>query len=155
MHHIHFVIVPADNAEDAAETVQTELSDWGTMNNWRHPVCAVSQDGKFHDLEDNGWFNNIDDVYEYVAKLITDDYRLSWKDIQCIAKKDNPSFLELYDIAKAAEHLAEKAMIKPEEFNLFKDEFFSGRYEYPGITNLQFDVCDGQQLFAVAFDIHT
>ncbi len=45
MHNLHYIIIKADNAADAAESALLEIQDWGDENNWRSVGGVASEDG--------------------------------------------------------------------------------------------------------------
>lgn len=45
MHNLHFVMVKADSAQDAANNVESAISSWGNENNWRSIGGIASEDG--------------------------------------------------------------------------------------------------------------
>lgn len=45
MHTLHFLLIQADSAADAAEIAHAELADWGNENNWRRIGGIGSEDG--------------------------------------------------------------------------------------------------------------
>ena len=57
MHNLHFILVKADSAEDAASMVENELLSWGNENNWRSIGGIASEDGSgdIEDHEGGGW----------------------------------------------------------------------------------------------------
>lgn len=52
MHNLHFILVNAETAKDAASTVETEIAHWGTDNNWHSIGGIASEDGK-DDIENH------------------------------------------------------------------------------------------------------
>ncbi len=51
MHNLHYIIINAESAEEAAESALLEIQDWGNENNWRSVGGVASEDGK--DLIEN------------------------------------------------------------------------------------------------------
>jgi hypothetical protein len=45
MHNLHYIIINADSASDAAESALLEIQDWGNENNWRSVGGVASEDG--------------------------------------------------------------------------------------------------------------
>jgi hypothetical protein len=50
MHNVHFILINADSAKDAAIDAENEILEWGTDNNWRSIGGVASEDGT-DDLE--------------------------------------------------------------------------------------------------------
>ena len=51
MHNLHYIVIKAESAEDAAESALLEIQNWGNENNWRSVGGVASEDGK--DLIEN------------------------------------------------------------------------------------------------------
>ncbi len=45
MHTLHFLLINADSAAEAAAEASDEISDWGNENNWRRIGGIASEDG--------------------------------------------------------------------------------------------------------------
>jgi hypothetical protein len=45
MHNLHFLLINADSAEDAASEAESLILDWGDENNWRSVGGIASEDG--------------------------------------------------------------------------------------------------------------
>ena len=45
MHNLHYIIINAESAYDAAESALLEIQDWGNENNWRSVGGVASEDG--------------------------------------------------------------------------------------------------------------
>jgi hypothetical protein len=46
MHTLHFIVIQADSAADAASDVESEIIQWGNENNWRSIGGVASEDGQ-------------------------------------------------------------------------------------------------------------
>jgi hypothetical protein len=57
MHNLHFILLEADSAKDAAFEAEHLILDWGNDNNWRSIGGVASEDGSddIENLEDKGW----------------------------------------------------------------------------------------------------
>ena len=53
MHNLHFLLVQASSAREAAQTAECLVADWGDENNWRSIGGVASEDGE-DDLENVG-----------------------------------------------------------------------------------------------------
>jgi len=45
MHNVHFILLSADSAQEAAESLTDEIASWGNENNWRSIGGIASEDG--------------------------------------------------------------------------------------------------------------
>ncbi|MEZ5691973.1 MAG: hypothetical protein R3D71_09980 [Rickettsiales bacterium] len=57
MHNLHFIVVNADSAEDAALAVEQQIADWGGEDNWRRIGGIASEDNNdnIENKEDGRW----------------------------------------------------------------------------------------------------
>lgn len=57
MHTLHFILVNADSAEDAASNAENEILHWGNENNWRSISGVASEDGAddIENHDDGAW----------------------------------------------------------------------------------------------------
>ena len=53
MHNLHFILIKADSAAEAASDTENLMLDWGNENNWRCVGGIASEDGS-DDIENNG-----------------------------------------------------------------------------------------------------
>jgi hypothetical protein len=54
MHNLHFLLIKADSAADAASEVESLILDWGNENNWRSVGGVASEDGS-DDIENHDY----------------------------------------------------------------------------------------------------
>jgi hypothetical protein len=57
MHNLHFILIEADSATDAASEAESAILDWGNDNNWRSVGGVASEDGSddIENKDDGGW----------------------------------------------------------------------------------------------------
>lgn len=57
MHTLHFLLINADSATEAADEALNEIADWGNENNWRRLGGIASEDGldDVENAEDGRW----------------------------------------------------------------------------------------------------
>jgi hypothetical protein len=57
MHNLHFILIKADSAEDAASDAENLIVDWGNENNWRTVGGVAAEDGSddIENHDDGGW----------------------------------------------------------------------------------------------------
>lgn len=93
MHNIHFILVKAPSAHEAAAFASETIADWGDSNNWRSIGGIASEDGTddVENLEDADWGlsfledeagvpkqgNYFSRTIAYIRALITDPVQLS------------------------------------------------------------------------------
>jgi hypothetical protein len=53
MHNLHFILIKADSATDAASEAENLIVDWGDEDNWRRVGGVASEDGS-DDIENHG-----------------------------------------------------------------------------------------------------
>lgn len=70
MHTLHFILVNADSAQDAASSAESEILEWGNENNWRSIGGIASEDGAddIENHENTGWPLSFLDDTEGVPK---------------------------------------------------------------------------------------
>ena len=52
MHNLHFILIKADSAKEAASDAENLIVDWGTENNWRSIGGVAAEDGS-DDIENH------------------------------------------------------------------------------------------------------
>ena len=57
MHNLHFILIKADSATDAASEAENLILDWGNENNWRCVGGIASEDGSddIENLDEGAW----------------------------------------------------------------------------------------------------
>jgi hypothetical protein len=57
MHNLHFLLVSAESAKEAATEAESAISDWGDCNNWHNVGGIASEDGSddMENLEGGNW----------------------------------------------------------------------------------------------------
>lgn len=70
MHTLHFILLNADTAQDAASSAESEILEWGNDNNWRSIGGVASEDGAddIENHESTGWPLSFLDDSEGVPK---------------------------------------------------------------------------------------
>ena len=60
MHNLHFCVVNASSPQEACDAVETEISEWGTENNWRTIGGCISEDNEVYSTYDKNkeWGNS-------------------------------------------------------------------------------------------------
>lgn len=160
MHNLHLVVVKAENAKDACDTVETELSDWGNENNWRTICGCVSEDNEVYIQGDGRYPPEKDDTIETINKMVTE-----WvNDTNHYGKqaeeklKTEPDITkwkpgELWSLQKYAEKLYNDYSIKGREFNILEDSYYEYEYDECGVTQITSDSED--KIYVVFVDMHS
>jgi hypothetical protein len=70
MHNLHFILIKADSAADAASETETLILNWGDENNWRRIGGVASEDGSddIDNHDDGRWPLSFLDAAEGVPK---------------------------------------------------------------------------------------
>lgn len=93
MHTLHFILLNADSADDAADQLQPIIADWGNENYWRYIGGIASEDGldDVENHEDARWALSdfpqsdteprtaFDRISEYCRNLITGPITLRYE----------------------------------------------------------------------------
>ena len=72
-HNLHLVVIKADSAEDACNSVENEIIDFGNDNNWRTICGSVSEDNEVFISEDNAGFMENMETIEKINAFIRKD----------------------------------------------------------------------------------
>lgn len=167
MHHIHYFVVQATDAQAAMDTAEAYLEDWGTENNWRTVVGAFNRRGrKFEPSKpesnhfgmlkrslsaSNKMFQKMLDKIspewmDYaktkatIQRLVDSDF--SPKTIrQMIAEKNEHNLWGLREFFQQV-YAVSNALTEVKEgeaFNVFKHEFRSYKYDEIGVTHIDYN----------------
>jgi hypothetical protein len=70
MHNLHFLLINADSAADAASETESLILDWGNENNWRSVGGIASEDGSddVENKDDGCWGLSFLDEEEGIPK---------------------------------------------------------------------------------------
>jgi hypothetical protein len=92
---LHFIVVRADSAKEAAEDVTSEIINWGNEDNWRSIGGIASEDGS--DDIDHGTFE--DDETEMLVSP-EGDMEVFFDDVDMKSELDEPKFKGI-DLSKS------------------------------------------------------
>lgn len=149
MHNIHFIVVnEVDNHEAAEEFVLSEISDWGTENNWRSIIGSVDEENNIHqatglDASTRWEMPNLEKIKDILKKEIEIN---PYTNINKNLSKSNQLWLK----NKAAEHDYYTYLDHP--LDIWKDEIYAYHFNEVGITNLCFT--SDTKKYIVAIDMH-
>ena len=184
MHNLHYIVINADSAADAAESALMEIQDWGNENNWRSVGGVASEDGTdlIEDYQDARWTlsclrpdNASPDDHSYFAWAIAD----IWDKIDDIILPHSPytasaSIAELILVIVeslrntdgtntdlllcASENLKYLHQIargrKHRETENAIPEFYEWEFDRVGLTDLT-HYTEGTQRYLVMIDMHS
>jgi len=165
MHNLHLVVVKADSPQEACDTVESQISEFGNENNWRSICGCVSSKNKVLDLSKEAFggrwspsekgYSTIAELNELVKGWINElGYGKTAHDK--IAKTKGKLNLskwtsqELWSLKEYANKLHEKSGMEV-EFNILKNEFFAYNYIENGVTQMG---GNGKETYVVFVDMH-
>lgn len=184
MHHTLYLIIQASDPHEAIEAALSHIEDWGTDNNWRTAVGAISQKtGKvtqpkkreshhFAVAENalkqiNEMFQNkinnpvpewleLDRMKGMIQKLV--DGNFSGETIQKMAADKNNSFWAFKQFAMEIYGVYNHVKYHPNEpFDVFKHEYRPYDYDEISVTHIDVgdEVGEDDDLYCIAIDMHT
>lgn len=178
-HNLHLVVIKADSAEDACDSVENEIIDFGNDNNWRTICGSVSEDNEVFINEDNaGFMENMETIEKInaairkdLAALNNDNGYSRGRDLLNILIAGNKKIEDLdghdwYSVKEFAHDMSNKFDInsgedKTETFDILKgDEYKMGHYDEFGVTQHMSATQDdaefeGQKTYVVFIDMHS
>ena len=156
MHNIHFVRTNAPNPEEACNTVECEIMDWGNENNWRTICGAVDKKGKVHDLTAGRWTPSL----PFAKKMMQDEFTtpdcFHLEAVNKLISKgiDSLNTSEWYCVKKYAEwHSAKSVGGAKKRFNVWKHSFRDWELDECGLTDL--DHLEEGNPYLVFVDMHS
>ena len=154
MHNLHFVRIKSDNIKEACETVQTEIEDWGTENNWKTICGAVSKNGDSFNCGEGRWEPNLNDVKDMMNDIYSKTDKHYQKAIDMLISNKKISAHEWWCIQQYAEDQYQKEICTANgKFNIWKDSYFSHQYDKSGLTAM--DWFEGGNQYIVFVDMHS
>jgi hypothetical protein len=177
MHNLHFILIKADSANEAASEAENGMLDWGDENNWRRLGGVASEDGS-DDIEnhDNGlwglsYLDKQDGVPKdgtyfsravaYLLRRITEpvtDLRSALSELGDRLREFDPDHGDSYDlwaIGRDLKHLSElmdsrKGLKHGTEI----PEFYEWQFDHFGLTDMTED-SEGARRYLVFLDMHS
>jgi len=153
MHNLHYIRVQADTGEDAVDTAESEIMDWGNENNWRRFGGAISKSGTVYinDKEARWIPTNLKDLNERAEKLLPlpIDKEQMKKDI------DSKEQFVWWKIVKQANAEFERLSVGVDtsKFDVWEHEIYSYQFDECGVTDLNLD--GGVDAWIVFLDMHS
>lgn len=168
MHNLHYLVTRAETPQEACSQVETEISEWGTDNNWRTICGCISEDNEVYSSGEGRWEPKEKDTIESINLMVTewmndDDYQKKRFDMCANAENKNP--FDWYGAMKYCEQQFQKGTTlsnikhdKRETFDVLKDEYYSWSLNECGVTLLDYGGLDteagGSKLYVVFLDMH-
>ena len=167
MHNLHFVLINATSGKEACDSVENQIIDWGTENNWRTFCGAVSEDDEVYDGEDGRYrpqeteYTTIDKINLAVKEWINQTYygeTARQKFDKGETDLTSWNSVELWSLSEYAKHLSEGCRYKNKEFSILQaDTFFEYEFSECGVTDLSYsnEKQEGEKLWVVFLDMHS
>ncbi|WP_440994152.1 hypothetical protein [Cysteiniphilum litorale] len=146
MHNLHFVITNADNHEHAMASVESEILEWGSEDNWFSAFAAISIENEhivFSNKENR--FNEVVTLQYNKIELIEEaiNYEAELVPYLEVASqfKSNESHLTAWDYYRLgvyAKHMFEALQFKDNPYKVTNmQSFFGYQYDQFGITDFR------------------
>lgn len=156
MHILHFVCIAAESPEDACDTIETYIDDFGTDDNYSRIGGCISEDNEIyiHDhaaafLPDDEQFNTTEQVRQLVISGMT-GLKTKEEIIEELRKESaNINMIKEWAILKE-----EITLSDPTTFDLWNDNFFDSHYDRFGYTQCHYDRDSDMKKFVVFVDMH-
>tara|TARA_R110001606_G_scaffold19248_1_gene70960 strand:+ start:30 stop:539 length:510 start_codon:yes stop_codon:yes gene_type:complete len=168
MHNLHYLVTRAETPQEACSQVESEISEWGTDNNWRTICGCISEDNVIHSTGEGRWKPTETDTLEKINLQVSDwlyppDYYEKQFN-KCVDGKEESAF-DWYGAKKHCKHMYQMGRTlnsikhdKRETFDVLKDEFYSWSLNECGVTSLDNSGLDteagGSKLYVVYLDMH-
>ena len=175
MHNLHLVVVKADSPQEACDTVESQISEFGNENNWRTICgCVSSKDKVFEPKNDFGgrWspkekgYSTIAELNKTVESWMKPDYKGASAIEKFKTEKDITKWNrnELWSLEQYAKQLYEVKIIEENKafdkkegkkvkkgFDILSEEYFAYSYAECGVTNVG---GEGKETYVVFVDMH-
>ena len=180
MHNLHFLLVQASSAREAAQTAECLVADWGDENNWRKVGGVASEDGgdDLENVDEARW--GLSDLPEgpgtafaralaWIAAAIDEPIKLDYPPFtECPTLKDafhvlartlmdfDPETgrtMDLWHTVQNLRQLQEIVLARRRDPGVIA-EFFRGRFDQFGLTDLT-DSSVGAKRYIVMLDMHS
>tara|TARA_B110000503_G_scaffold138769_1_gene225625 strand:- start:864 stop:1346 length:483 start_codon:yes stop_codon:yes gene_type:complete len=159
--------VYASDPQDACNTVENEIMEWGNENNWRTIGGCISEDGEIYIVDPSDTFGGsrykpdndttIQSINEMINEwLVPENYYKQQFDSCSKGENENP--MEWYGAMKYCKHMFQIAKLGglDKTFNVLHDEFFSWEFNECGVTGLDWGerTVITDKVYVVYVDMH-
>jgi hypothetical protein len=163
MHNLHLVVVKANSAKEACESVEGFVEGFGSEDNWYEICGCVSKSNRVYNTG-RGRYSPESAEMTTIAKInkavrawtkgniyttIASEMLKKAKG-KINLKKWTSS--ELYSLKRLAEHEYQCSHIRDKKINVLEDEFYAYSYNECGVTHCQQE--DGRYTYIVFVDMH-
>ena len=166
MHITHTFVIMADSPKEACEYIHYETENWGTEDNHKQVIGAISEDDEVYSYNDCTAFmleedcgKTIAEVVENLKKEIYDPH--TWDEVakeilEALAvSPDDVGPSATGTVVKYLIRLQEVKSLPPrEEFDIWNDTYFSGEFDREGLTNCIPYEPSGKKKYVVFLDVH-
>ncbi len=160
-HNLHLITIRADTPHEACSSVEDNISEWGTDNNWRVICGCVSENNEIYLHNEGGgsWLQpgtTISDITTMVKNWANNKYKCGDIDIIKLKFKiseDSLTRREWLMLKKYIDYKYEQFSFNEKEFELWGDTYRDYQYNEVGLTNM-LDYEDGKYKYVVFIDMH-
>jgi hypothetical protein len=159
MHVTHLFSVKASSHKEAMKFVEQTTEEWGSFNNWKTVMGAISEDDEvLFEGKPRHFFQtwNLARVKKFILEAANHLYLNQDLVTTITAFKMNEDSLNVYQWDQLVEYCkfkTEQKRFHQEEFNLWSSELYSWQLDQPGLTNLM-DISFGNKKYIVFADVH-
>jgi hypothetical protein len=160
MHNLHIARVKADCPEEACDSVDGAIMDWGGENNWRTIEGCIDINDVVHKVTDEiafiDQFKSLDDIKKILIDTIKHDAERGKRFLNdCI----NGNISSAYDWIGAKNYCELMYNVSKlddgiDSLHIFEDELFPWRLDEVGITNME-DYSIGENFYFVVINMHS
>lgn len=159
MHNLHIVRIKSDSPQDACDSVESAIMDWGDENNWHTVEGCIDTNDVVHKVTDKtaflDQFKSVDDIKKTLIDTIKHDVEYNKKVLdRCLeGKLDSP-----YDWIGAENYCGLMFNVSKlndgiDNLHIFEDELFPWRLDDVGLTGM--DELEGDNFYFVVINMHS
>ena len=165
MHNLHIITINDEDGKSACLSAESYMVDWGTENNWRHAIIAISEKNEIYvkdDEDSRGWDISTDPTMSvktvneiikgWVDRYEITDLREIYATMKKILSKKKVKEMEYWSLHNWAHHMSNTCRL-PKKLNVFKDTFNEGLYDKMGVTSALNDT--DEKKWVVFMDVHS
>ena len=158
MHNLHFIVVEAEDFEEASEEAMSQMDEWGNDNNWRSVVGVLKKVGdKYITSKENDTKNkeyNTATIKQILLNEVNIKKSLSEKEVFDI--NNDVDTTKAYLAASIFETIFFKTISKLDSnFDIWKGVFRDYQFDYVGLTNTVSSDTSDEFMFIVVIDMHS
>ena len=177
MHNLHFILIEADSADEAASEAENRILDWGNDNNWRCVGGIASEDGSddVENHDEGAWGLSFLDEEEgvpregtYFSRAVAYLHReiaqplaglpsklLAFSDRLRAFDPEHGNGFELERIGRDLQHLSEHVMSRDARGHGVEiPELYEWQFDRDGLTDMT-GGSEGARRYLVFLDMHS